>query len=393
MSRLKRITEFTQTVQDLLDSGLQDVTARVIELDAQPLMLGEQLLQRDTSLVGSTGITIDYPLEHDTEADDFVEGDDVPAADPEIAYAFTQSTPADFGVSDVIRKQHILAASWNAVSQTQKALARAMAQKSDSKVWEGIANAKTIVGETLGTAVAGWGTVAGKENYFDTHPTVPTYEGKILEVLSVNDVGGLGVFTAGAAVNGYTYDAFVGIFNLTDLPTGTLTVSYVYSDHILADNPNTDYANLNYYQVFTDADYGYADVVQQQYQIIGRNGMPDTIVLDNLAANLLTLDDKFIDASDVADKTVMNGLIGQIATMNVLMTQQLWPGLVAALKKLDIGYKVWKERMNSRREFVQRKAGDVWIGVWQSSSIAIVKASFISLAFNAAPFTETNAAT
>ena len=393
MSRMRSLTDFSQTVADLLAAGLVDVTAKVVEADLQPIMVGAQLLKEDTSLVGSTGTTKRFPRKHDTLAEDFAEGDDVPVPGnpvtiPEIAYEYVSTTPSDYGVGEIITKQTILAADWNAINDTKDSLVMAMAQKADDICWEGIANAKTILGETLGGALIGWGLIAGNTNYLDTHPTVPNYQGHILELLSVEDVAGGGVLTP---ITDYTFDYALGIFNLVAAPTGVLTVDYVYSDSVAADNPNTDYANLNYYTVSTNGSYGYTDLVRQKYQVIGQNGMPDTVILDELAAEDLTLDQKFIDASQVADKVVMNGLIGKIGGMSVVMTQHIWPAIAICLKSKDIGYKVYKEKMNSRQEIVQARANDIRIMVWESASVAINHAELISICFNAAPDADTGA--
>lgn len=357
--------EFTQEVADVTASGIQKVLTVEIVKALEPKLVGTQLLAPDTKLVGTGGTTRTFRKRTAVEAATFLEGENVPQVSPDITYSTQDVTPTSFGASEIIYGDALDAADFNIINDTKISIADAMARKSDERIWEKLANLTTVTDEAT-TPGTGNGTLQWFELGND----------KVISVTNVK-VGGV---TKAIGID-YKVDYFKGWIFFEVAPTaaqGAITASYKYSTRNAVD------AGVSL-SAPTVGQLNYNDLVDAKAKITSLYGRADTVVVYTDEESDLLKDDKFIDASKYGGREpLLNGEIGQITGLKVLTSQKMYQGVGAVLQKgNELGYLVYKAKLQAKTEKLQKKANDIQISVWEKSLPGIVNSDLICIILNA----------
>jgi len=353
---MKSYEEFTVNISDLDASGLQKVLTKEIIKALEPKLVGLQLLEPDTMLVGTGGKTRTFRKR--TAASDaqvFSEGADIPGVTTEVTYSYVDATPENIGHSETITGDAIAAADFNIIDDTKEALVDGMARKIDERIWDKILDKTSVTNESVGTG-------DGTTQWFDLA------NDNIIKMGTVTVAG-----TAKTIGPDFKVDYYRGaIFFETAPGTGEAIVA------------SYDYSTRNKIEVATVNQLAYEDVIDARRVVVSNYETPDTLVVhENEAADLLKEDD-FIDASKYGSREViLNGELGKFGGLKVLVSQKMYEGIAVILKRGSIlGYYVYKEKLQSKVERLQKKANDVFMAIWERSIPCIVNGDMVCLTQN-----------
>ena len=360
----KKYEEYLDS-DDVLSSGIHPLLDKRIRELMDPMMIGAQLLGRDNSLINAPGRAKTFRREATRMiAQDFNEGDDVPdisVADPD---EYFDKEPTYFGGSDPITNEAIMDADYNAVNRSLNRIARAMAIKSDSRIWNEMLDA------TETTEV--FAINAGESDLAHGQTSDP---GTVLLDVHVYETGTLTPYTGSV----WQVDYEKGHIDFDGAGTGpTVAVDVVYNW--------SELGTRGYVTASTPGEISYEDMVNSKVSLRSEFVDGDTIVLDKLAEGQILKDEKFIDASHFGEKTMIKGQIGKIAGMDVLTTDTLFDQMCIVLKRgAELGVVLYKEKTKTEVEKMEGKAGDVRAKAWQKSTPVVIRPEWIRLVINGQP--------
>lgn len=348
---MKEYEEFTDS-DDVLDSGIKPQLDKIINKLAMPKMVGLQLLGEKTVPKGFDKLTLRREIAR-MIALDFAEGDDIPDISVSPRWDNFDVAPTYFGGGDEITGQAIDDADFDLIREQLEGIADAMVIKSDARIWSIILNTTLVVDEAI----------AGGATDFDlAHGTIgggPTEA--IIGVVSITTT------TVGVT---WELDYRKGHIEFSADP-GASTITYVYSvtrDYVLA---------------VTDGEVSYNDLVN--LRTAGRKQFIsyDTLVADEETEGMLLKDDRFIHATALGDRVIMNGQIGKAAGMDILTTDTTYDAVpIALLKGPKFGTMVYKRKMNTRIDKLQKRPDDVWVQAWEKSYPAVIRSTWMRILIN-----------
>jgi len=129
----------------------------------------------------------------------------------------------------------------------------------------------------------------------------------------------------------------------------------------------------------------YNAIVDARGKIVAKQGQPTTLLIHPNEQVDLLKDEKFIDASRYgAREPILNGEIGLLAGLRVLVSTQQYQGVGLVVEKgARMGYYVIKKRLTTKVDKLEKKANDIFIGVWEKSFIGIINDDLIAVITNA----------
>jgi len=357
-----KFEDFTFDEADVTSSGIQKLITKDIIHDLEPMLVGKQILEEDTKLVGKPGRIRTYrkaaPM---SDARDFNAGDDVPPVLTPEVFSTVDSIPTKFGHSEIVYEDAIDAMDINAVVETEHALAAGMARKSDSRVWNEVLQATVVTGEVLSAA-----TGTAKRFALD--------HDKVLEITTLTADYGAGPVAQTIGVDFYV-DFFRGRIEFVTAPTvGNPNCDYIYSDL------------TNALEVVSVKRFGRDDVVNGKTKIRSScYGKGNTCVLNENEMNDLEKDDRFTDADRYGSNAVlMNGEIGKTAGVNFLVSERMYEGIAFVCQKGGrLGKYTYKKKPVAKVEEMEAKSGDLRVKTWEKSQPTLVNELFGCGLFNA----------
>ncbi len=352
---MKEYEEFTDS-SDVLDSGIKPQLDKIINKLAMPKMVALQLLGEKTVDKGHDKMTLRREVAR-MVAEDFNESVDIPDISVTPRWDNFDVTPSYFGGGDEITGQAIDDADFDLIKEQLEGIADAMAIKGDARAWNEILNAALVVDE----AIAGGGV--------DFDLAHGTTSGGPDEAI-------LGVVSITTTTVGVTFelDYRKGHIQFSADPGATI-ITYVWSDE------------RQYVLAVTDAEVSYNDLVN--LRTAGRKQFIsyDTLVADEETEGMLLKDDRFIHATAMGDRVIMNGQIGKAAGMDVLTTDTTYDAVpIALLKGPKFGTMVYKRKMNTRTDKLQKRPDDVWVQAWEKSYPAVIRPLWMRILINAQEF-------
>ena len=353
-----RFEDFTFDETDVTNSGIQKLITKDIIHEIEPMLVGLQILEIDTKLVGRDGrIRTFRTAAPVSDAIDFNAGDDVPAVTTPEVFATKDAIPTKFGHSEVVLEDAIDAMDIDAVVETEHALALGMARKSDSRVWLEVLQATVATAEVLTN-----GDGSTKRFALD-HP----------HVLSITSV----TVNAVAKTLGTDFycDFFRGALEFKVAPGGGLAIrcTYLWT------------ANLNILEATNIKTLSRDDVVDAKTKIKNTSrGKADTCVCNENEMNDLEKDEKFTDASRYGSADVlMNGEIGKTANIKFIVSDRMYEGIAFVCQKgKRLGYYVYKKKPVAKVVELQDKSGDLKIKTWEKSIPKLVNEQFGTIVCN-----------
>jgi len=376
---MKKYEEFTQEISDLDASGLQKLLTKEIIKALEPKLVARQLLAEDAKLVGTGGHTRTFRKRTSVNAFAFAEGADIAAISPEIVYSTIDVKPSNFGAGETITGDAIDAADFNIINDTKEAIADAMARRADERClfgthsvtdFEGIVGVKVI--EDISLSGTNWdGTINEKQLEYGMDRTGAFKKGlvKVMEVKFSN-----AVLTPGVD---YQIDFYKGWIKMIPTPDAAMSGAQLSLKYEITDKQVVDVTSA------TVMDYN--AIVDARGKIVAKQGQPTTLLIHPNEQVDLLKDEKFIDASRYgAREPILNGEIGLLAGLRVLVSTQQYQGVGLVVEKgARMGYYVIKKRLTTKVDKLEKKANDIFIGVWEKSFIGIINDDLIAVITNA----------
>jgi len=359
--------DFAFDEADVDASGIQKLITKDIMADLEPMLVGKQLLQEDSKLVGHPGRIRTYRLSAPvSDAQDFNAGDNVPPVTTPQAFRTVDSIPSKFGHSEEVQEDAIDDMDIDAIMETENALAAGMARKADSRIWNEVLGATVVAGELL--------TVGdGSSKRFNL------LQSKILQMTRLQADFGAGLVDVTLGVD-YVLDFFRGVVEFNVAPIAVQPIAdYVYSTRVNA----LEATQIRQFQR--------DDVVNAKTKIRSTSfGKADTCVTHENQMNDLEKDRRFTDASEYGTNDVqLNGEIGKTAGVNFLVSERMYEGIVFVCQKgRRFGRYTWKKKPQVKVEELERRSGDVNIKTWEKSDPKVVNENFGCTVFNTHEFSK-----
>jgi len=359
--------DFTFDETDVDASGIQKLITKDIIAELEPMLVGKQILNEDTALVGHPGRIRTYrksaPM---SDAQDFNAGADVPQVTTPEVFSTVDSIPTKFGHSEIVYEDAIDDMDIDAIRETENALAAGMARKADSRVWNEVFDTQIVTGEllTIGTGAAKRFSLANS---------------KILQMTRLQVDFGAGVFDAVLGTD-YLLDFYRGVVEFTTAPIAMQPIAdYLYS------------TRANALEATQVRQFQRDDVVNSKTKIRSTSfGKGDTCVCHENQMNDLEKDERFTDADRYgSDKVQMNGEIGMTAGVRFLVSERMYEGISFTCQKgRRLGHYTWKKKPVVKVEEMEKKSGDVNIKTWEKSNPCVVNENFGCTVFNSHEFSK-----
>lgn len=342
----------TMTSAEVLKSGINEILDRVIHKLAQPMIITEQLLGEDTKLMEGGGKIRRLRKEKTRiSMQDFNEDADIPDVGVADRWEYDDFTPTYFGGGEPLTGQAIGDADFDLLQEELEAFAEGMAIRKDARAWAEILNTTIVIDEAI----------AGGATEFDLAKGPLTADA----ILAVTDV---------TVTNATTWqlDYLRGHIKFAIDP-GASTISYIYATDRL------------YIEAGTPGDIGWNDIVNMMTGHRAQFVSPDTIVFDPFSESLLLKDDKFLEATFLDVKAILNGSIGRkVAGADIIRTDTLYDNVpVTLIRGPKFGYTIYKKKMQAKTIDLDKRPDDQWIQTWEKSIVGILRANYIRVLINA----------
>jgi len=129
----------------------------------------------------------------------------------------------------------------------------------------------------------------------------------------------------------------------------------------------------------------YEKIVDARTKVIEDKYNPTVMLIAPYVEGVLLKTEKFIDASRYgAREPILNGEIGLIAGLRVLTTTQQYEGCGLVVEPgARMGYLVIKKRLTAKVDKLEKKANDIFIGLWEESFVGVINADLLAVIVNA----------
>ncbi|HEX77125.1 MAG TPA: hypothetical protein G4O03_01740 [Dehalococcoidia bacterium] len=322
---MKTLEELAAVDTTTITEMLPRVISRAVELKAREILLGRNLLRRNTDiLVPKPGKSVFLPIRSQITAQEFAEGADMSAVTPEgVTYADTvEVTPTKFGVPLKITQEAIDAAQHDVIRDNIDEAGYAMALLEDTRIMNEIFGVTTVTDENVAIAEGQTdGVLAQSPVLAITSITVPGG----YTLVGVNYKDGKIRVTPAAGVGGIV-----------------VTVSYIYASG----------RNYHYIQTgTTHADLTYKDILAAQAEVLARKERPNFLILDAAGANLLQKDLVGYLTFQAGEGAIrVPGEIGAVGSLRVAISGQVPAGNGLIIATERAGWIVDKRDLTTKRE-------------------------------------------
>lgn len=333
-------------------SGINEIIDRVIHKLAQPIIITEQLLGEDTKLMQDGGKIRRLRREKTRiSMQDFNEDEDIPDVGVADRWDYVDFTPTYFGGGEPITGQAIGDADFDLLQEELEAFADGMRIRKDARAWAEILNTTIVINEAI----------AGGATEFDL-ANGPAANEAILAVTSVSMTN----------TTTWELDYLRGHIKFAIDP-GASTISYIYSEDRL------------YVEAVTPGDIGWDDIVNMMTAHRAQFVSPDTIAFDPFTESKLLKDDKFLEATFLDVKAILNGSIGRkVAGADILRTDTLYDDVpITLIRGPKFGYTIYKKKMQSKTIDLDKRPDDQWIQTWEKSIVGILRTNYLRVLINA----------
>lgn len=321
---MKTLEQLATVETTTITEMLPKVISKAVELKAREILLGRNLLRRNTDiLVPQPGRSVFLPIRSQIAAREFVEGADMSAVIPEgVTYSDTvEVTPTKFGVPLKITQEAIDAAQHDVIRDNIDEAGYAMALLEDTRIMNEIFGVTEITNESVAFA-----------------------EGSTDGVLAHSPVLAITAFTmTGKSLIGVNYrDGKLRIDSPAGVGGETATVSYTYASG----------RHYHYIQTgTTHTDLTYKNILAAQAEVLGRKERPSFLILDAAGANLLQKDLVGYLTFQAGEGAIrVPGEIGAVGNLRVAISGQVPSGNGLIIATERAGWIVDKRDLTTKRE-------------------------------------------
>jgi len=329
MYSLKSLEELqlkTSDITDILPKRMSDF----VEQEARRVRYGRQLLRMNTQLLGTKGRSVHLPKRGSISAVRLSEAST--PTEQNVSWATTEVTPFKLGSQLYITQESIDGTEIDVINGSIEETGIALAVKEDDEIFsEMLGRQPDPVADGNGI----WTWTAEADNFTGDGTTTKF-------TLSNSPVIEMSTVTVNAvATTAFTVDYYDGEINFTTAPTSghAIVVNYWYSER------------TNYQRANTAASFKYEDIVAAKTTMRSNKIACDVVVLNPDEYADILLDSRFVDVSQYGSREgILNGEIGQIAGVKVLVTTAMPSGTALFLATTRAGWYVLKRNVDVKRK-------------------------------------------
>ena len=296
---MKQTEELMLTLDDVSGTLYERMLASAIEKQADSFRVMRSLVNINTDLVNTAGVEILVPKRIALDATVVSEGASLTLQTP--SYDSVSIKVQIYGAAVEIGEETVAASQYNLINDALENLALAIAQKEDVDLVTALID-RTEAGILSTTTASSTGTDV-------------TFNLSNGNVLTINEV-----ISDGTTLTAYSVNYKNGRIDITTAMSaeGILTVDYAYAASVTCIAPTVAGA------------IEYADLISARMQVIINKFRPDTVLVSPYQHADLLKDSNLVDTSKYgSNETVMNGEIGKVAGMRVIVSNNMPDGVVA----------------------------------------------------------------
>jgi N4-gp56 family major capsid protein len=331
MHTLKSLEELTLKTSDIVDI-LPKRMADFVEMEARRVRYGRQLLRMNRQLLNTKGRSVHLPARGSVIAVRVSEAYEPTTRD--VAWSTVEVTPFKLGIALHVTQESIDGSEIDVINGSIEESGIALAVREDDEIFNELLGRQPDPGVSSGI----WSWTAQADNFVgDGATTKYTLDhGPVIEMseVTVNAV----------ASTAFTVDYYDGELEFTAAPTSghAIIVNYWYSER-------TSYLRAN-----TAATFKYEDVIASKTNMRSNKLYGNVMVMHPDEYADILLDSRFVDSSQYGSREpILNGEVGQIAGLKVLVTTAIPSGTVLYLMTQRAGWYVLKRNIDVKRKEAQ----------------------------------------
>jgi len=328
LKSLEELTLKTSDITDILPKRMSDF----VEQEARRVRYGRQLLRMNRQLLNTKGRSVHLPLRGAVTAVRVSEAYEPTTKD--VAWSTTEVTPFKLGIALHVTQESIDGSEIDVINGSIEEAGIALAVREDDEIFNELLGRQPDPVATSGI----WDWTAQSDNFTgDGAITKFTLtQSPVIEMSTVTD--------AGTPTTAFAVDYYDGEIEFDAAPVSgnAIIVNYWYSER-------TTYLRAN-----TFATFKYEDVIASKTQMRANKLYGNVMVMHPDEYADILLDSRFVDASQYGSREpILNGEVGQIAGLKVLVTTAIPSGTVLYLMTQRAGWYVLKRNVDVKRKEAQ----------------------------------------
>ena len=328
MHSLRSLEELQLKTSDITDI-LPKRMADFVEQEARRVRYGRQLLRMNRQLLSTKGRSVHLPARGANSAVRVSEAYE--PTESNASWSTQEVTPFKLGANIHITQESIDGTEIDVINGSIEETGIALAVREDDEIFNEMLGRRPAP-----TASAGIWTWVAQEDSYTGDGTTTKYtlnQSPVIEMSTVTN--------AGSAVTNFTVDYYDGelTFAVAPISGNALVVNYWYSNR-------TSYQRAN-----TAASFKYEDIIAAKTTVRAKKIQADVIVMSPDEYADILLDSRFVDSSQYGSREpILNGEVGQIAGLKVLVTTAIPSGTVLFLATSRAGWYVLKRNIDVKRK-------------------------------------------
>jgi N4-gp56 family major capsid protein len=315
----------TSDITDILPKRMADF----VEQEARRVRYGRQLLRMNRQLLNQKGRSVHLPSRGTLSAVRVSEAFE--PTESNASWSTTEVTPFKLGANIHITQESIDGTEIDIINGSIEEAGIALAVREDDEIFHEMLGRRPAPSATLGI----WTWTAQADNFSGDGSTTKF-------TLSQSPVIEMSTVTVNAvASTAFTVDYYDGEINFTAAPTSghAIVVNYWYSNR------------TNYQRANTAASFKYEDIIAAKTTIRSQKIQADVLVVNPDEYADILLDSRFVDSSQYGSREpILNGEVGQIAGLKVLVTTAIPSGTALFLATSRAGWYVLKRNIDVKRK-------------------------------------------
>ncbi len=328
MHSLRSLEELQLKTSDITDI-LPKRMADFVEQEARRVRYGRQLLRMNRQLLNTKGRSVHLPARGGNNAVRVSEAYE--PTESNASWSTQEVTPFKLGANIHITQESIDGTEIDVINGSIEETGIALAVREDDEIFSEMLGRRPAPTASSGI----WTWVAQSDNFAgDGATTKYTFsQSPVIEMSTVTNDG--------SAVTNFTVDYYDGELTFATAPVSgnALVVKYWYSNR-------TTYQRAN-----TAASFKYEDIIAAKTTVRSNKIQADVIVMSPDEYADILLDSRFVDSSQYGSREpILNGEVGQIAGLKVLVTTAIPSGTVLFLATSRAGWYVLKRNIDVKRK-------------------------------------------
>lgn len=328
MHSLRSLEELQLKTSDITDI-LPKRMAEFVEQEARRVRYGRQLLRMNRQLLNTKGRSVHLPARGALSAVRVSEAYE--PTESNASWSTNEVTPFKLGANIHITQESIDGTEIDVINGSIEEAGIALAVREDDEIFHEMLGRRPAP-----TASAGIWTWAVQTDNFVGDGTTTKFtldQNPVIELSAVTD--------AGSATTAFTVDYYDGEIDFTAAPVSgnALVVTYWYSNR-------TSYQRAN-----TAGSFKYEDIIAAKTTVRSNKIQADVMVINPDEYADILLDSRFVDSSQYGSREpILNGEVGQIAGLKVLVTTAIPSGTALFLATSRAGWYVLKRNIDVKRK-------------------------------------------